>query len=143
MKNRTIALVTAAFMIGVLFTSCKKKYENDDTIELTSRTSRVANTWIFGYAEKDGENVSSDYEKYELFMNTAGEAQLDAKFTLFGTEYTTATKGTWAFRNNDQEIVLDFEDDEQDGAYEILRLNNDELWLKNMDSFVEIHLLEK
>jgi hypothetical protein len=143
MKNRTIALITGTLMVGLLSTSCEKKYEDDDTIELTSRAERVANTWKFGYAEDDGENVSEDFEQYELFMNTAGDAQLDASFTLFGTDYETSTNGTWSFRNNDNELVLDFEDDDQDAEYEILRLNNDELWLKNMDSNVEIHLLEK
>jgi len=124
-------------------TSCEKKYEDDDTIELTSRTARVANTWKFGYAEDDGENVSADYDQYELYMNTSGDASLDASYTSFGVSYVTTTSGTWAFRNEDKELVLDFEDDDQDADYLILRLNNDELWVKNMDNNVEIHLLEK
>lgn len=142
-KKGVIGILAGSVALSSLFFSCKKKYEDDDTIELTSRTERVANTWIFSYAEDDGENVSSDYEQYELYLNTEGDATLEADYEAFGVIYETVTEGTWSFRNDDEELVLDFEDDEQDADYIILRLNNDELWLHNMDNNVEIHLLEK
>lgn len=141
--KKIIGTAAMAFLMIGMTTSCEKKYEDDDTIELTSRAERVANNWIFGYAEDDGENVSSDYEQYELYMNASGDATLEANYTSFGITYVTATTGSWTFRNEDKELVLDFEDDDQDADYIILRLNNDELWLSNMDTNVELHLLEK
>src|SRR5690606_19437950 len=93
----TIGLLAGALMMSSVFTSCEKKYADDDTIELTSRSERIANTWIFGYAEDDGENVSEDYEQYELYMNTSGEATLEANYTAFGVTYETVTDGTWSF----------------------------------------------
>lgn len=143
LKNGITGIVGMAIILSAALSSCEKKYEDDDTLELTTRTERVANTWIFGYAEDDGENVSADYEQYELYMNTSGDATLDANYTAFGVDYVTTTNGNWTFRNEDKELVLDFEDDDQDADFIILRLNNDELWLLNMDTNVEIHLLEK
>lgn len=143
LKKSMFGLAAGILTISLMFASCEKKYKDDDTIELTSRAERVANTWIFAYAEDDGENVSADYEQYELYMNSSGGATLNANYTSLGVMYVTSTSGTWSFRNDDKEIVLDFEDDDQDVDYLILRLNNDELWVVNMENNVEIHLLEK
>lgn len=143
MRKEAIGFLAGTVLLSSLFLSCEKKYDDDNTIELTSRKERVANTWIISYAEDDGENVSSNYDQYELYLNSDGDATLDADYTAFGVTYETSTEGTWAFRNDDEELVLDFEDDEQDADYQILRLNNDELWVLNLDNNIELHLLEK
>lgn len=119
------------------------KYEDGPAVSLIPRADRVANTWIFAYAEEDGENVSEQFDQYELFMNSDGDAQLDAQYTIFGTTYQTSTSGTWAFTNDQENLRLDFEDDAQDNEYEILRLTEKELWLRDLDRDLEIHLLEK
>jgi hypothetical protein len=144
MKTRkiTFAFLIAGLTIGLTATSCKK-YEDGPNVSLTSRTERVANTWIISYAEEDGENVSSEFNQYELFMNSSGDATLDANYTVFGTTYQNQTSGTWVFTNDEANLRLDFDDDSQDGEYRILRLTNDELWLKDISQNLELHLLEK
>lgn len=136
-----------SWILGVVITlsllpSCQK-YEDGPAISLIPRSDRVANTWIFAYAEEDGENVSEQYDQYELYLNSDGDAELNAKYTAFGTSYETTTNGTWKFTNTQENLQLDFEDDSQDGEYVILRLTNDELWLKDANRNLEIHLLEK
>lgn len=133
----------AGIAMILFMTSGCKKYEDGPAVSLTPRSERVANTWTFSYAEEDGENVSDQYDQYELFLNSDGDAQLNAKYTAFGTTYETTTDGTWMFQNNDENIVFDFEDDSQDNEFRILRLTNDELWLEDLDQDLEIHLLEK
>lgn len=138
----TFAFLIGCLTIGLVATSCKK-YDDGPTVSLTSRTERVANTWIIGYAEEDGQNVSSEFNQYELFLNSSGDATLDANYTVFGTTYQDQTTGTWVFTNEEANLKLDFQDDSQDGEYRILRLTNDELWLKDISQNLELHLLEK
>ncbi len=138
----TVAFFMGCLTLGTLATSCKK-YEDGPAVSLTSRTDRVANTWIFAYAEEDGQNVSSQFDQYELFMNSSGEATLDASYTVFGVTYQDQTSGAWSFTEEESNLRLDFADDTQDGEYRILRLTKDELWLKDISQNLEIHLLEK
>lgn len=143
MKTKLKLLLLICLGLAVLpFTSCKK-YEDGPLVSVTPRSERVANTWIIAYAEENNENVSDQYDQYELYLASDGNAELDASYTAFGVEYVTSTNGTWSFQNDDEWLNLDFEDDDQDATYEILRLTNDELWIKNLDNNVELHLLEK
>eukprot|EP00389_Voromonas_pontica_P008456 GDKH01012828.1.p1 GENE.GDKH01012828.1~~GDKH01012828.1.p1 ORF type:complete len:156 (+),score=9.91 GDKH01012828.1:1-468(+) len=146
MKSIGIKRAVQFGLLGVLFTgaivSCKK-YEDGPDISLIPRKERVANTWIFAYAVEDGQNVSQNFDQYELYMNTDGDATLDANYQVFGVDTETTTNGTWTFQNDQENLRLDFEDDSQDGVYEIKRLTSDELWLKDVSRDLEIHLLEK
>lgn len=141
MKKRILLAVTGLLMLTSVV-SCKK-YEDGPLISLTPRAERMTNTWVFAYAEEDGENVSSEYDQYELYMNLDGEAQLDASYTSFGVTYSTSTSGKWRFTNDEENVLFDFDDDEFDNEYNILRLMNEELWLKDLDKDLELHLLPK
>jgi hypothetical protein len=138
----TSALATAAIVLGAITTSCKK-YEEGPIASLTPRSERIANTWIISYAKEDGENVSDQFDQYELYMNTSGLAQLDAEYTTFGVTTVTSTEGIWSFQNDDENLNLNFDDDDQDATYRILRLTKSELWLKDLSRDLELHLLEK
>jgi hypothetical protein len=142
MKKRIIIGLAALFALGTTV-SCEKKYEDGPVVSLTPRVERMANTWIFAYAEQDGENVSDEFDQYELYMNAEYEAELDATYRAFGVEYSTTTMGTWSFQNEEEEVKFDYDDDEFDNEFKILRLLKDELWLKDMDENLEIHLLSK
>lgn len=143
MKTKLKWLLLMCLGLALLpFASCKK-YEDGPLLSVTPRSERVANTWIIAYAEENNENVSDQYDQYELYLTADGDAELDASYTAFGVEYVTSTSGTWSFQNDEEWLNLDFEDDDQDATYEILRLTNDELWIKNLDNNVELHLLEK
>ncbi|XOV67829.1 MAG: hypothetical protein ACFHU9_01395 [Fluviicola sp.] len=137
LKIGLIALMSASTLVGC------QKYEDGPMLSLTPRTERVANTWKITYAEQNGEDVSNDYEQYELYLTTDGEAQLDAVYSAFGSEFTTSTEGIWMFTNDEENILFDFEDDSQDDTYEILRLKNEELWLHDLDRDLELRLIPK
>ena len=142
MKNRTILALTVLFAAGTMI-SCEKKYEDGPVVSLTSKQDRVANTWKFAYAEEDGENVSSEYDQYELYLNTSNEAELKAEYTSFGVTYSSETSGTWSFTNEEENLLLNFDNDDFDNEYRILRLMKDELWIEDLDKDLEIHLLSK
>ena len=50
------------------------------------------------------------------------------------------TNGTWAVQNDDEELVLDFEDNAADGTYQIRRLTESQLWLHKVGDDLELHL---
>lgn len=127
---------------AMALTACKK-YEEGPLIQLTPRDERVANTWEFESAYEDGEDVSDDFDQYELYLASDGDAELTAEYTFLGVDYVTETDGTWSFENNDENLLLNFEDDSQDNEYQILRLTNDELWLRELGNDLELHLREK
>jgi hypothetical protein len=70
-------------------------------------------------------------------------ANLQADYTVFGITVSTETTGTWAFANDQEQLVLDFEDDLADGTYIINRLTQSELWLRKVGEDLELRLKEQ
>lgn len=140
----TKLLTTAGIMfLASLFTTGCKKYEDGPNISLIPRKDRVANTWIVEEAYADNQDVSDDYDQYEIYFTNDGDAELTAEYTLFSVDYTIETDGTWEFTNNQENIRVDFENDDADAEYQILRLTSKELWLRQIGQEVELHLAEK
>jgi hypothetical protein len=128
--------------IALLAVGCKK-YEDGPGVSLVPRTERVANTWVIDKAYSDGEDITSSFDQYVLSLTTGNDATLEANYTLFGVVISYQTTGTWAFANEQEELVLDFEDDAADGSYQILRLTSDELWLRELGGDLELRLKEQ
>jgi hypothetical protein len=133
-----LALATAA----LLATGCSK-YDDGPGVSLIPRTERMANTWVIERATADGDVVTDDYDQYVLDLNTDGAATLQAEYTVFGVDVNTQTSGTWAFANDQEELVLDFEEDLADGTYIINRLTQTELWLRKVGEDLELRLREQ
>ncbi|MBP6311779.1 MAG: hypothetical protein KA408_05885 [Flavobacteriales bacterium] len=132
-----LALFSLILLLAV--TACKK-YDDGPAISLTSRTERVANTWVIDQATADGNNVTSDFDNYVLTLTSDGDATLLATYTVFGADFTFDTNGTWNFQNSDEELVMDFENDAADGTYQIRRLTETQLWLRQVGDDLELHL---
>jgi len=132
----TVALITLSI------TACKK-YPDGPTVSLISKTERVANNWKVAQAIDNGKDVTSSYNKYELTTTKSGGAELSAKFDIFGATFDYSTKGTWAFTNNNEKISFDFENDNADGVYRVLKLMSDEMWLKKDGGTLELHYVTR
>lgn len=135
-----VALIAAVLMTAA--TSCNK-YDDGPGVSLIPRNERVANTWVYDEVYENGEDVTEDYELYELYTSSNGDAELEAEYTFGGTVFETTTDGTWEFQNEEQNLSFDFEDDSQDNTYQILRLTQDEMWLRELGGETELHLKEK
>lgn len=133
-----------ALLIGLpmFFISCKK-YEEGPALSLRSKKERVANTWEIEKAYDDGEDVTDSYDQFELQLLNNGEATLAAIYTYGDFTFEAETNGDWSFENNKEELRLDFEDDDADRTYQILRLKEDELWLREKGDDVELRLKTK
>ena len=139
---KTVLKFSIITLIGITTFSCST-YEEGPGISIRSRTERVANLWIITSASSDGEDISSDFERYELLLNKDGDAELDASFKLFGETYKSTTDGTWEFTNDENNISLDFEDDDFDNSYQILLLKENEMKLRQQGEDLELVLMSK
>ena len=136
------ANVAILLALGLSLPACKK-YDDGPLISLTSREERIANTWVIDKAIEAGQDVTTSYDNYVLTLTTGHAATLNAQYVFFGIPINTETSGTWAFENNDENLVLDFEDNVADGTYQILRLTEPELWLRKTGDDLELRLKEQ
>lgn len=141
MKTLRISLMVA-LASTLLFASCKK-YEEGPAISLRSKKERVANTWEIEKAMRNGQDVTSEYDQFELQMLTDGDASLAAIYTFGSITYEYQTNGTWQFANKKEQLELDFEDNDADRVYNILKLKETELWIREQGGEDELQLKPK
>ncbi len=129
--------------VGLTFTQCKK-YDEDPTITLIPRETRITNSWEFQAAYEDGENVSSEYDRFDLTIREDGTAYIDVEYeSIPGTVVRTQSDGTWTFKDNDEVVELNFEDDSEDAEVYVLRLTTKEFRFRDLDTDREIYLRNK
>lgn len=126
-------------VVSSLTTGCGK-YEEGPEFSLRSKKERIANTWRIESASDGGNDVTSAFTAYALMMNKDEEATLTANYALGEITFQFATAGTWDLINNNEDLELDFENNDADRTYQILRLKEDELWLREKGSDLELHL---
>jgi hypothetical protein len=137
-----IILLSIATAILITINGCKK-YPEGPVISLRTKTERVANNWKVAQALDNGNDVTSDYIKYELALTKTGSASLTAKYKILGIDFDYTTDGTWVFASNKEKISFDFDNNSSDGVYKILKLKEDEMWLKEDAGNVELHLVTR
>jgi hypothetical protein len=130
-----MALVAAA-----TFTSCQK-YDDGPFFSLRTREERIANTWKVEKAMNGDNDITSSFEQYELKLKKNRDATLTAQYALGSLSFEFATSGTWDFENSSEDVRFDFENDAADETYEILRLKETELWLREKDGDLELRLV--
>jgi hypothetical protein len=138
MKNKKILL--AASLIIITLTSCKK-YDDGPAISLRSREERIANDWRIDQAMEGGSDVTSDFDNYHVVFRKNNTTTLTAKYRFLGVDYEFATAGTWSFEDKDEKLKVDYENDGADATYIILRLKEEELWLRKVGDDLELHLV--
>ncbi len=129
-------------LITFLIFSCKK-YPDGPNFSWTSATERVANNWKVGKALDGNTDVTSDFEKYEITFTKNYAATLSAKYKAFGITYQYVTEGTWSFGDNEKKLIVNYNDDNADKTYIILKLAEDEMWLKEEGTNLELHLIPR
>lgn len=138
----TNKLFTAAVVVFTMLAgSCK--YEDGPIVSLRSKEQRLANTWKVESAYNDGNNVTSSYDQYELQMLTDGKARLAAIYTLGNVTFEYETDGRWELINDKEDLKLDFEDNDADRTYQILRLKEKQLWIREKGGDTELHLIPR
>ena len=129
-----------AMSVGLFISGCNK-YDDGPSISFRSREERIANNWRVESAKKGTNDVTSSFTQYELRLTKDRDAALQADYELGSLTFSFQTTGSWDFENNDEDLRLDFEDNAADDTYEILRLKEDELWLREKGDDLELHLV--
>lgn len=130
-----MALVAVTTLVGC------QKYDDGPFFSLRAREARMANTWKVDKAMKGDNDVTSAFSQYELKLTRDRDAELTAQYTLGAIIFEFETNGTWDFENNSEDVRLDFENNDADETYEILRLKENELWLREKDGDLELQLV--
>jgi hypothetical protein len=130
-----------AGLVAVVTLSGCQKYDDGPFFSLRSREERIANTWKVDKAMNGSDNVTSAFTQYTLKMTRGRDADLKAEYSLGALTFQFETDGTWDFENNSEDLRLDFENDAADETYEILRLKEKELWLREKDGDLELQLV--
>jgi hypothetical protein len=141
-KTSKLTLLSAAAALLLSVSACKK-YPDGPNISFTSATDRVTNNWKVEEALDNGKDVTADYTKYELDNTKGGSSTLTAKYKWWGTEYEYVTTGTWKFMSDEAKIAFDFSNDDADGIYTILKLEEDKMWIKKDGEPLELHLMTR
>lgn len=128
---------------GLFLTTGCNKYDDGPVFSLRSREERIANTWRVESAKDGGNDVTSSFTQYELRLTKGHDAALQADYELGSLTFSFQTTGTWYFENDDEDVRLDFEDNEADETYQILRLKEKELWLRKKGDDLELHLVPR
>ncbi len=137
---RTTTLMLSLAILGSIGLSSCSKYEDGPMVSLRSKKERIANTWKVEKAMDKGSDVTASFEQYKLEMLSDGAASLAALYTLGDLTFEFETKGTWSLQNSNEDLELDFENNAADKTYEILRLKEKELWLREKGGSLELHL---
>jgi hypothetical protein len=136
-KFSILALVAVIALAG---TACKK-YPDGPEFSLHTKTERVAQNWKVGQALDSSRDVTTNYNKYYLDLTKSGGATLTAQYTFAGTVYDYSTGGSWAFVNDKANISFNFSNNNASGVYVILKLEQDEMWLKQDAGSLELHFV--
>lgn len=136
-----------ALILALVLPSCGK-YEEGPSISLRSKTSRIVNEWVVEKYYENAVDVTLAYTTFMpgLVMNIKENGEVV-------TTYNDQTGGpvtwgsTWAFNSDKSGIVIT-----TGGvavASDIIRLKNDELWLKQtytvggVSTIKETHFITK
>lgn len=127
-----IALFTLAlFFVAFGIVSCKK-YEDGPILSLRSKKERISNVWVIETATRNGVDVTGSYKDYVLTLTKSGSATLQLKVDFFGTDVFLQTNGTWSLEELKNNLRLDFENNDFDRYYEITKLKEQELGLREI-----------
>lgn len=132
MKTKTIYLLPIILLFVAIgsITSCKKG-EDDPAISLRSRKARFVNQWTLVKYEKNGAQQSMDDILLMYDTHKDGTLKETAQGAMFGTTVQTVRSGTWEFVSDKEDVRITI--DNNIDTYEIQRLANNELWLKEVD----------
>ena len=121
------AILFVALALAMVLPACKK-YEDGPTISLRSKKSRVVNKWAVDKVFNDGVDITATYLSYQQGFRI--EFKDDGTFLqswLQGNVNVNFT-GDWKFNSDKTGLILT--ENGVDTEVTILRLKNDELWIK-------------
>lgn len=127
-KTKNLLFLTTLFLLS----SCSK-YEEGPLLSVIPRSNRIANKWKVSLAKINAKDTTAAYKNY-IF-----------EFTEKGTVITQIDSmkyiGIWQLNNSAKDLDIFYDKTLlPDSRNEILMLKNNELWLRNRNTLLELHL---
>lgn len=129
MKNTIKTAFLTAIILAVILPSCQK-YEDGPFISLASAKSRAVNTWKIDRAFSNDSDVTAYFNT--LWPNFTIELKSDDSYTTTWSA-SVSESGTWTFDNPKENIILTSSGLGITSTWNILKLKQDELWVKFTD----------
>jgi len=134
--KKTLAILILLGLVFFSFQSCSK-YSEGPLISLRSKTERVSNTWKVDNYKVNGVDYTSLVTEYSETFTKEGN---------YSYEWQIITgKGTWAFQNNNMEILISGTENQSTVVLNILKLEEKQFWYYYMDGDdrKEFHMIQK
>ncbi|MEI6766515.1 MAG: hypothetical protein WCM76_12845 [Bacteroidota bacterium] len=124
----TVKLVALMMFVVILLPSCKK-YEEGPTISLRSKKARVVNIWKVDKVYINAVDVTANYAlaHKDFALEFKDDGTLVQTYTDANSLPQSVT-GTWALGSKNETLDLTYLGITL--SHTILKLKNDELWLK-------------
>lgn len=138
MKNQKKMTVILLFVgIAIFGLQGCEKYPDNQLISLRSRAERVANNWVVDNYKMNDVDLTSLVSDYKELFTKEGDYSYQWGL-LSGT-------GTWAFQNDDAEILITGITNQTTKTLVILKLEEKEFWYYIMDGTDkhEYHMIQQ
>ena len=139
MKKRIILTLTIALVSMFTITSCKK-YEEGPGLSLRSKTARLAEDWVIEKYIYNGEDRTEEAKAlfgadFSFTIKDGGTYTINGDFSDEGKWELIESKEVLQLTPKDGEII----------KYTILKLKNEELWLRYTDDgdVEDVHYMPK
>lgn len=143
--NKKIYSILLVALIIIAGTSCNK-YENGPSISFRSVKQRVINTWkIESYTINGVELVGQpQYATQKQFW--LGDGNYNQTYIDPTNGVGKRIDGAWALQDNNKQIALTLNNivtgqPQSTIQYNIIKLCNNEMWLRTADNSTELHLV--
>lgn len=139
---KTLKLTTLLLAVALVFGSTSCKYEEGPGLSLRTKTARVTGDWgIDKTIDNDGD-VDTDWDGFEITFDKDGTGTQTYTFDFGGVSTTEIVSFKWEFTNSKENIKITDEDGEViEGV--ILRLTNNEMWIKDTDDNFQTNFKSK
>lgn len=129
-------LTLAALILTLGFFSCKK-YEEGPAVSFRSKTKRLEGSWQLVKWTVDGTEQDLSQTTWRLNIHRSGNYD---KFITYNIPPLPTTidseNGSWDFNKNKSHVEFTDQATEATLSHEIVRLHNNELWLRYSDGTV-------
>ncbi len=140
--KKILSFFIVIFIISLAVTSCRK-YEDGPNISFRTKKARVTNNWKVESVLLNGNDVSSDplWTKQKHYLYRDGKYII----TIINPVSLEARnlQGNWKLYDEDRKIEMTTKNYagniDSTNYYDILKLRNDEFWIRKDDNTLELH----
>lgn len=129
-----------SFFVLLVMASCKK-YEEGPCLSLKSKKERISNTWTIEKATQNSEVITSKFDGWKITMTKEGYLFF---FSTGKNSTQPALTGKWEFTDSKEKLKVIYSDPEGNEiveSYDIIKLKENALWLRQAEDQIYLQLI--